>query len=302
MTAEKQTSSKPSLEGALKQGKFAVTCEVGPPKGAETDEIKESLVYLKDVADGINVTDLQSSVMRLGSLTTSSMLREMGLDPIFQITCRDKNRLSIQSELLSAYVMGIRNVLALTGDHTTMGDHPDARPVFDIDSVQLLWTIKRLEEGFDLAGNELTEKPSFFKGAVVNPGANTEAAYELQITKLKKKIEQGAQFIQTQAIFDAEVFKRFMDRMEKEKITIPILAGIILLKSDRMATFMNNYVAGVFVPDPLIERMKNTDNKVETCKEIASELIEGVKPYCAGIHIQALGWEKHIPPILEGIR
>jgi 5,10-methylenetetrahydrofolate reductase len=197
--------------------------------------------------------------------------------------------------------MGIRNVLALTGDHTTMGDHPDAMPVFDIDSVQLLWTIKRLEEGFDIAGNELTEKPSFFKGAVVNPGANTEAAYELQIMKLKKKIEQGAQFIQTQAIFDAEVFKKFMDRMEKEKITIPILAGIILLKSDKMAIFMNKNVAGVFVPDSIIDRMANTDNKVETCKEIASELLEDVKPYCAGIHIQALGWEKHIPAILKGI-
>jgi len=302
MATKMQASLKPGLEEVLKQGKFAVTCEVGPPKGAETGEIEESVAYLKDVADGINVTDLQSSVMRLGSLTTSSLLKEMGLDPIFQITCRDKNRLSIQSELLSAYVMGIRNVLALTADHTTMGDHPDARPVFDLDSVQLLWTIKRLEEGYDLAGNELTEKPSFFKGAVVNPGADSEAAYELQILKLKKKIEQGAQFIQTQAIFDAEVFKKFMDRMEKEKITIPILAGIILLKSDRMANFMNKNVAGVFVPDPVIDRMKKTDNKVETCKEIASELIEDVKPYCAGVHIQALGWEKHVAPILEGIK
>lgn len=302
MAIKKQTSSKPGLEEVLKQGKFAVTCEVGPPKGVGTGEIEESVSYLKDAADGINVTDLQSSVMRLGSLATCIILKEMGLDPIFQITCRDRNRLSIQSELLSAYVMGIRNVLALTGDHTTMGDHPDARPVFDLDSVQLLWTIKRLEEGHDLAGKELTEKPSFFKGAVVNPGADSEAAYELQILKLKKKIEQGAQFIQTQAIFDAEIFKRFMDRMEKEKITIPILAGIILLKSDRMANFMNKFVAGVFVPDPVIDRMKNTDNKVEMCKEIVSELIEEVKPYCAGVHIQALGWEKHIPPILKGIK
>lgn len=302
MVTKTQALLKPGLEEVLKQGRFAVTCEVGPPKGIETSEIKESVHYLKDVADAINVTDHQSSVMRLGSLTISRMLREMGLDPIFQITCRDRNRLSIQSELLSAAVMGIRNVLALTGDHTTIGDHPDARSVFGIDSVQLLWTMKSLEEGFDLAGNELTEKPSFFKGAVVNPGANTEAAYELQIIKLKKKIEQGAQFIQTQAIFDAEVFKRFMDRLEKEKITIPILAGIILLKSDRMANFMNKNVSGVLVPDPIIERMKDTDNKVETCKEIASELIEGVKPYCAGVHIQALGWEKHIQPILESIK
>jgi len=298
----KREIKKSGFEKALQQGKFVVTCEVGPPKGAEDEEIKEAVTFLKDIADAINVTDLQSSVMRLGSLTTCDILKNMGLDPILQITCRDRNRLSIQSELLSAHVMGIRNVLALTGDHTTLGDHPDARPVFDIDSVQLLWAIKRLEEGFDLAGKELTAKPSFFKGAVVNPGADTEAAYEMQITKLKKKIDQGAQFIQTQAIFDAEVFKKFMDRMEKEKITIPILAGIILLKSDRMANFMNKFVAGVFVPDPVIDKMKNTDNKVETCKEIAVDLIEKVKPYCAGIHIQALGWEKHISPIIKSVK
>jgi methylenetetrahydrofolate reductase (NADPH) len=301
MATTEKAAKKPGLEKALKKGDFVYTCEVGPPKGAEVKGIREEVEYLREVANGINVTDLQSSVMRLGSLTTCVILKEMGLDPILQITCRDRNRLSIQSELLNAHVMGIRNVLALTGDHTTLGDHPHAQPVFDIDSVQLLYTIRRLEEGFDLSDKELTEKPSFFRGAVVNPGANTEGAYEMQILKLKKKIDQGAQFIQTQAIFDAEVFKKFMDRMEKEKIDIPILAGIILLKSDRMANFMNNFVAGVYVPDNVIEKMKNTDDKVETCKEIAIGLINDVKPYCSGIHIQALGWEKHIPPIIESV-
>ncbi|GAI96175.1 unnamed protein product, partial [marine sediment metagenome] len=227
-----ESIKKSKFEKNLRSGKFAVTCEIGPPKGAEVEEIKEAAEYLKDVADGINVTDLQSSVMRLGSLTTCSLLKEWGLDPIFQVTCRDRNRLALQSDLLSAYVMGIRNVLALTGDYTTIGDHPQAEPVFDIDSVQLLWTIKNLEEGKDLAGKELTQKPSFFKGAVVNPGADTEASYELQIIKMKKKIDQGAQFFQTQAIFDAEVFKRFMERVHKENIDVPILAGIILLKSE----------------------------------------------------------------------
>ena len=302
MAATKKIVDKQGLEKALKAGKFVYTCEVGPPKGAEDKGIREEVEYLREVADGINVTDLQSSVMRLGSLTTCVILKDMGFDPILQITCRDRNRLSIQSELLSAHVMGIRNILALTGDHTTMGDHPHAQPVFDLDSVQLLYAMKSLEEGFDLSGKELTEKPSFFKGAVVNPGANTEAAYEMQILKLKKKIEQGAQFIQTQAIFDAEVFKKFMDRMGKEKITVPILAGIILLKSDKMANFMNKFVAGVNVPDNVIEKMRNTDNKVETCKEIAIGLIEEVRSCCAGIHIQALGWEKHIPVIIKSVK
>lgn len=293
---------KSKFEKNLKDGKFAVTCEIGPPKGAGVEEIKEAAEYLKDAADGINVTDLQSSVMRLGSLTTCHLLKEWGLDPIFQVTCRDRNRLALQSDLLSAYVLGIRNVLALTGDYTTIGDHPQAEPVFDIDSVQLLWVIKNLEEGKDLAGKELTKKPSFFKGAVVNPGADTEASYELQIIKMKKKIDQGAQFFQTQAIFDAEVFKRFMERVHKENIDVPILAGIILLKSEKMANYMNKFIPGVFVPEPLVKKMEGTGDKVSMCIEIASRLIEEVKPYCAGVHIQALGWEKYIPAVVKNLK
>ena len=293
------TYNKMSFKDAIMSGKFAVTCEIGPPKGAGEEEIKEAAEYLKDVADGINVTDLQSSVMRLGSLTTCHLLKEWGLDPIFQVTCRDRNRLALQSDLLSAYVLGIRNVLALTGDYTTTGDHPSAEPVFDLDSIQLLWAIKKLEEGFDLAGKELTAKPSFFKGAVVNPGADTEEAYELQIIKMKKKIDQGAQFFQTQAIFNAEVFKKFMDRVSKANIKIPILAGIILLKSEKMANYMNKFVPGVFVPETIVSRMQATTDKVPMCIEIATELINAVKPYCAGVHVQALGWEKHVPSVIK---
>ncbi|MBE3090300.1 MAG: methylenetetrahydrofolate reductase [Actinobacteria bacterium] len=293
---------KSKFEKNLRSGEFAVTCEIGPPKGAGVEEIREAAGYLKDVADGINVTDLQSSVMRLGSLATCHLLKEWGLDPIFQVTCRDRNRLALQSDLLSAYVLGIRNVLALTGDYTTIGDHPQAEPVFDIDSVQLLWVIKNLEEGKDLAGKELTQKPSFFKGAVVNPGADTEASYELQIIKMKKKIDQGAQFFQTQAIFDAEVFKRFMERVHKENIDVPILAGIILLKSEKMANYMNKFIPGVFVPEPLVKKMEGTMDKVSMCIEIASRLTEEVKPYCAGVHIQALGWEKHIPAVVKNLK
>ena len=298
---ENQTE-KSNFEKILEEGKFAVTCEIGPPKGAGIEEIRAAAEELRNVADGINVTDLQSSVMRLGSLTTCHLLKDWGLDPIFQITCRDRNRLALQSDLLSAYVMGIRNVLALTGDYTTTGDHPQAEPVFDLDSVQLLWAIKNLEEGKDLAGNELTQKPSFFKGAVVNPGADTEAAYELQIIKMKKKIDQGAQFFQTQAIFDAEVFKKFLERVRKENINVPILAGIILLKSEKMANYMNKFVPGVFVPESLVKKMEGTQDKVSMCIEIASGLIEEVRPYCAGVHIQALGWEKHIPAVVKNFR
>lgn len=296
---KKLTSNKSSLKDALEKGKFVVTCEIGPPKGAEDEEIRSTAGLLKGLVDGVNVTDLQSSVMRLGSLTTCHILKDMGLDPIFQVTCRDRNRLALQSDLLSAYVLGVRNILALTGDYTTIGDHPQAEPVFDLDSVQLLWTIKKLEQGYDLAGKELTKKPAFFKGAVVNPGADTEASFELQLIKMKKKIDQGAQFFQTQAIFDAEVFENFMDRVSKMNIDTPILAGIILLKSEKMANYMNKFVPGIYVPEPIVKKMAETEDKVSMCLEIAAELIEKVKPICAGVHIQALGWERHVPTLLK---
>lgn len=298
---EKLMKVESNLKDALETGKFAVTCEIGPPKGAEDEEIRRAAEILKGLVDAVNVTDLQSSVMRLGSLATCHILKEMGIDPIYQITCRDRNRLALQSDLLSAYVLGIRNVLALTGDFTNVGDHPQAKPVFDLDSVQLLWAIKRLEQGYDIAGKKLTVKPSFFKGAVVNPSADTEAAFELQLIKMKKKIDQGAQFFQTQAIFDADLFAKFMERLSKMDVDVPILAGIILLKSEKMANYMNKFVPGVYVPEPLIKKMERTEDKVYTCLEIAAELINKVKPICAGVHIQALGWERYVPTLLKNL-
>jgi len=224
-------------------------------------------------------------------------LVDRGIDPVFQLTCRDRNRLALQSDLLSAWVLGVRNVLALTGDHPTLGDHPDAVPVFDLDSVSLLKVIGRLNEGFDLAGNQLKGAPAFFPGAVVNPGADTEAALEMQIIKMEKKIEAGAKFFQTQGIYDLDLFEKFMKRIEGFKI--PVLGGIILLKSAGMARFMNKNVAGVFVPEPLIKEMEETKDKVKTSVKIAAELIKGMKHLCQGVHIMAIGWEKRVPLVLE---
>ncbi len=292
---------KPTLKEALAKGDFAVTCEIGPPKGVDTKEIYEIGELLKGLANGINVTDLQSSVMRLGSLATCHLLKDMGHDPIFQMTCRDRNRLALQSDLLSAYVLGIRNVLSLTGDHTTVGDHPQAKPVYDLDSVSLLYTISKLEEGFDLVGNQLQGKPEFFKGAVVNPGADTEAAFKLQMIKMQKKIEMGAQFFQTQALFDANVVEKFMEKLDKLNIKTPVLIGVILLKSEKMANYMNKNVPGIFVPKSIIEKMAGTTDKVSMCLEILSDLITKIKPFCAGVHIQALGWEKHVPTLIKNL-
>ncbi len=282
---------------ALASGKFLITAEVGPIKGTETEGLLEDAELIRGKVDAINVTDLQSSVMRLGSLAVCHLLTERGIDPIFQLTCRDRNRLALQSDLLSAWVLGIRNVLALTGDHPTLGDHPDAMPVFDLDSVSLLRVISRLNEGFDMGGNQLKGVPDFCAGAVVNPGADTEAALEMQIIRMEKKIEAGARFFQTQGIFDLDLFERFMKRIEGFKM--PVLGGVILLKSAGMARFMNKNVAGVFVPEPLIKEMEETKDKVQTSVKIAAKLIKGLKDICQGVHIMAIGWEKRIPMVMK---
>jgi len=286
-----------SLKSHLEAGKFVITAEVGPLKGTDITEIEEVAELLRGRVDAANATDQQSSVMRLGSLATCHLLKDKGLDPVFQMTCRDRNRLALQSDLLSAHVLGIENVLALTGDLPTLGDQPQAKPVYDLDSVQLLWVINRLNEGYDMVGNELQGKTNFFAGAVVTPGADTEAKRELQLIKMEKKIAVGARFFQTQAVYDVDSFAKFMKRVEAFKI--PILAGVIPLKSAGMARFMNKNVAGVFVPEELIDKMAKAEDRAATGIEIAAKLIKELKDICHGVHIMAIGWEKKVPAILD---
>ncbi|MFH1382506.1 MAG: methylenetetrahydrofolate reductase [Chloroflexota bacterium] len=286
-----------SLKSAIEAGKFVVTAEVGPLKGTDVTELNEVGELLKGRVDAANATDQQSSVMRLGSLVTCHLLKQKGLDPVLQMTCRDRNRLALQSDLLSAAVLGINNVLALTGDLPSLGDHPQAKQVYDLDSVGLLWAIGQLNEGKDMAGNALQGKPDFFPGAVVNPGINTEAGFELQLAKMEKKINTGARFFQTQAIYEPEKFAKFMKRAAEFKV--PVLAGIIPLKSVGMARFMNKNVAGVFVPEPLIQQMSAAKDKTQTGLQIAADLIKQLKDMCQGVHIMAIGWEKKVPQILD---
>jgi methylenetetrahydrofolate reductase (NADPH) len=288
---------KVSLQSKLESGKFAITCEVGPLKGTDITEVEENAELLKDKVDAANVTDQQSSVMRLGSLATSYILIQKGLEPIYQMTCRDRNRIALQSDLLSAWVMGIKNVLSITGDLPALGDHPEAKAVYDLDSVTLLQAISRLNEGFDINGNELKGKPNFFPGAVVKVESDTEASMELQIAKLERKVAAGARFIQTQAVYDADHFAKFMKRVEKLKV--PILAGVIPLKSAGMAKYMNSNVSGVFVPDDLIQKMTDAEDKAATGIQIAADLIKKLKPLCQGVHIMAIGWEKRVPSIIQ---
>ena len=286
------------LEKALSAGEFVVTSEVGPPKGVNIEKVLDEAEAIKDRITAFNVTDLQSSVMRFGSLATCRLLYERGLEPILQMTCRDRNRLALQSDLLSAYGLGIRNVLCLTGDHPQLGDHPQTKPVFDLDSVQLLQTAKGLEQGRDLTGNELAGAPEFFVGAVVTPGADP---LEPQILKMEKKVKAGAQFFQTQAVYDTDKFREFMEQVSH--LNVPVMAGIVILKSVGMARYMNANVAGVSVPDELINELKKDKEKTrsgQTAVEIAVRTIKEIKDCCGGVHLMVLGWEDKIPAILDG--
>jgi methylenetetrahydrofolate reductase (NADPH) len=286
-----------SLKSKLESGKFVVTCEVGPLKGTDITDVEENATLLKDKVDAANITDQQSSVMRLGSLVTAYIIQQKGLEAIYQCVCRDRNRIALQSDLLSAWVMGIKNVLSITGDLPQLGDHPEAKAVYDLDSVTLLQAIKRLNEGFDMNGNELRGKPDFFAGAVVKVDSDTDASMELQITKLEKKVAAGAKFIQTQAVYNPDSFARFMKRIEK--FNVPVLAGVIPLKSPAMAKYMNRSVAGVMVPDDLIQKMTDAEDKAATGIQLCADLIKQLKPLCQGVHIMAIGWEKKVPDIIQ---
>ncbi len=282
---------------------YVVTSEVGPAKGCVRDlkdgrvpQCVEEAELLRNHVHAINVTDNQSAVMRLGSLAASLKLKEQGIEPIYQITCRDRNRIALQSELLNACSLGIDNVLVLTGDHTLLGDHRSAKPVFDLDSVQLLKIATQMKNGYDMTGHELTQSPDFALGAVVNP--NFEPL-DLQLIKMEKKIKAGAQFFQTQTVYDATLFERFIRRTEG--FGVPIQLGIVLIKSEKMAQFMNRNIAGITVPDGWVKRLKDAGKggAKELCIEMTSEFLKEVAPMCQGIHFMPLGWSDVIPRIIK---
>jgi len=293
--------SSNDFESKVKNKKFVITCELGPPKGVDIENIIENVNILKGVVDAINVSDNQASNMKLGALATSHLLIEMDIEPIYQITCRDRNRLALQSDLLSAHVLGIKNILILTGDYPTIGDHPQAMPVFDLDSVQLLYATKKLEDGFDMVGNSLCGKPVFFKGAVLNTEVYSNVSFELQLIKMRKKVEAGAQFFQTMPVFNAENFFRFKERADNMKIRVPIIAGILLVKSENMGEYINKYIPGIRVPDEVINKIKIYKDKISISIDIAVSIINKIKPFCSGIHIGAQGWEKHISKLITYI-
>ena len=279
-------------------GQFVVTAEVGPPKGIQVDHlVEEAKTYLSGIT-AVNVTDNQSSVMRMGSLPACVALKNAGLTPILQLTCRDRNRIALQSELLGAAMLGIDNILCLTGDHTTMGDHKQAKPVFDLDSVSLLHTVCQLEKGVDLGGNPLVgEPPKFAKGAVVSPCSDSVDA---QLAKMERKVMAGADYFQTQAVYEPEKFIAFMEKAKQ--FGKPVQLGIVIPKSAGMAKFMNNNVAGIHIPQDMIDELAADKERAKTGItgiEIAARVIRECKPYCQGLHIMALGWESKVPDLLK---
>jgi methylenetetrahydrofolate reductase (NADPH) len=286
-----------TFKEALDSGRFIVTSEVAPPKGTNLEKFSHHIEILNDKVDAMNVTDHQSSVMRYPSLGGCLLAKELGAEVILQMTCRDRNRLALQADLLFAGSRGINNVLCLTGDSILLGDHKEAKSVFDLDSSQLLETIRLMERGKDLGGNDLDGSVSFCAGAIVTPEADP---IEPQLIKFEKKIEAGAEFIQTQAVYDLDKFSEFMKYARQFRVKI--LAGIILLTSAPMARFMNKNIAGVNVPQNLIDEMGSAPKGQALAKgiEIAGRMIRRIKEeaMCDGVHIMAIGKEESVPEIM----
>ncbi|WP_420848152.1 methylenetetrahydrofolate reductase [Natranaerofaba carboxydovora] len=293
--------AKTNLQKVLESGEFAVTAEVGPPKGPNIDELLEHAEEYKDMVDAFNVTDNQTAIVRVSSLATCIKLQEVGVEPILQMTVRDRNRIGLQSDLLGANTHGITNVLCLSGDHQSFGDEPGAKGVFDLDSTQLIWTLKRMrDDNKFIGGEDLESECDFYIGAVANPFADP---FEYRVDRLEKKIAAGVQYVQTQAIFDMDRFKKWMKEVRDRGLhkEVKIMAGVIPIKAVGAARYMQKHVSGITVPEEVIERFKSAEDKkkegIKFCVEQIKEIqeIEGV----AGVHMMPVAWEEAIPEIVE---
>ncbi len=293
-----------NLEKVLKSGAFVVTGELGPPKSAEREKIEHHAELMREYVDAYNLTDNQTAIVRTSSIAAGKILVDMGLDPVIQITCRDRNRIAIQGDVLGAAALGIKNILCLSGDHQSFGNEKGSKGVYDLDSMQLIRALKNMrDEGVFIGGEKLEAPINILIGAVANPFADP---FEYRVSRLAKKVEAGADFIQTQAIFDMERFERWMAEVRKRGLheKVPILAGVIPMKSLGAANYMNKFVSGITVPDELVNRMKDAKARkqqkqegIKLCVETIKHLrkVEGV----AGVHVMAVAWEEIVPEIVE---
>ncbi len=295
-------SYRSNLEKILSEGRFAVTAEIGPPKGSDAKKIRDKAELVRGSANAFNITDNQTAVVRMSSFAGSVILLQMNMEPIMQMTCRDRNRIGLQSDVLGAAALGVRNILCLTGDHQSFGNHPAAKGVFDVDSIQLLQIIKNMRDAgvFQSGDPLLAERPIVFLGAAANPYADP---FDAQVDRLRKKIDVGAEFIQTQSVYNIEKFSRWMDDVRSQGLDkkVHILAGVTPLKSVRMAERMKFHVPGTDVPDVVYQRMKNTIDPKKEGYAIALETIRELKVLSGvhGIHITALFWEEIIPALVK---
>lgn len=303
MSTETNLNSESNLEKILKSGQFAFTGELGPPRGTDANEVREKAKFLKGNVDSVNITDNQTAVVRMSSWAASLLVIQEGLEPNYQMVCRDRNRLAMQADILGGSALGIRNMLCLSGDHQQFGDHPDAMGVFDIDSIQLIAMVKQMrDEGIFLSGTEIHQPPKMFIGAAANPFADP---FEWRVHRLAKKIEAGADFIQTQCIYNMEKFREFIRIANEEGLTekVYILGGVTPMKSVGMARYMKTKVPGMDVPDEIINRLKGVEKNMVAQEgiNIACEQIEEFKEMKGvhGVHLMAIEWEHMVPQIAE---
>ena len=285
-----------SFKEQLESGKFVVVAELQPPKGNDLSELYEYAELLKGRVDAVNVPDLQNAIMRLGSLSVCTLLKARGMDVIYNLSCSDRNRLALQSDLLNASALGLKNVLLLQGGHPSIGDHFEAQAVYDLDVMGLLGSAKRLQEGYDLMGNDLNGKPKFCVGTQINAAAKGHVL-DLEVMDMEKKIRMGVDFFFTNSIYDVSLLEPFVKKVAHFKV--PIMVGITLLKSVGMARYVNKHVEGASIPDSIIDQLMKASDKQKASIEIAGGLIKALKPLCQGVQIIPIGWEKQIPALLD---
>lgn len=289
-----------NLERVLNEGHFAVTAEIGPPKSCNVGFVEKKAELLRGYSDAFNITDNQTAIVRMSSIAAGAIVQRMGLEPVIQMTCRDRNRIGLQSDVLGAAALGITNILCLTGDHQSFGNHPEAKNVFDLDSVQLIKAVRDMrDEGRFICGEEIKVKPEMYIGCVENPFADP---FEFRVMRLKKKAEAGAQFVQTQCVLELDRFKKFMHMAAEEGITekVAVLAGVMPIKSAKMARYMQKNVAGMMVSDELCARLEKAVDVKEEAISIVVEQIQELRsvPGVKGVHIMAVAWEEVVPEIV----
>ncbi|MBM4444252.1 MAG: 5,10-methylenetetrahydrofolate reductase [Chloroflexi bacterium] len=286
------------LSEFFRNGRFVITCEITPPKGVNTDEFLNTVDMVKNHVDAVNIGDNQRAVMRAAALAVCHLLKQKNIEPVMELTARDRNRIAIQSDLLGASMVGIENILLVSGYPPAVGDHAQAKPVYDFDSVSLVSAAKSLTKGQDVTGHALDGAPDFCIGVVANPGLKPA---EPHLERLKQKIAEGAQFIQTQTVYDLEVLERFMEAVSK--FNVPVMVGHTMLRSASMASFMNSNLPGVCVPDKLIRELEGLPKQkiAETSLQLSIDLLRRMKPLCQGIHFMVAGWEQHMPTVAEAV-